>query len=183
MRKKILWVIALLFIITLITRFIEIKAPQTASQKPEIPCSNTGSSPRTETAPASPPLPSCEALISINQEYLRRVKPIFQEKCLSCHGNVEKTPLYSKLPPASWLVNYDIEEAQEHMNMNADYPFYSKRKTVNLEKHLQELREVLEENEMPPWYYKILHWQSGLSTQEEKTILNWVTESEKKLKE
>ncbi len=171
MNKKLLMLLILVFV-GLITRFVEVKAPQTLAPPPN-PCLNPA-------APQDASL-SCEAFKKINETYIAQIKPIFQAKCLACHGNVEKIPLYSKIPPVSWLVLHDIEEAREHFNMSHDYPFYSKRRGVSPAKQFQELQETIEENEMPPWYYLLTHWQSNLSAQEKEKILNWIQESKKTL--
>jgi len=172
MTKKLLGLLILVLI--LLTRFVQVEAPQTLEPSPN-PCTD----PLVGQLDAS--LNYCAAFQKINETYIAQIKPIFQAKCLACHGNVEKIPLYSKIPPVSWLVLDDIEEAREHFNMSHDYPFYSKRRGVSPAKQFQELQETIEENEMPPWYYGTTHWRSGLNAQEKEKILNWIQESKKTL--
>lgn len=118
--------------------------------------------------------PKCSDLRKIQDSYLKLVKPIMKEKCLMCHGNVETFPLYAKVPPVSWLVSHDIMEAKELMDMSYDYPFQGHG---TLKDDLVAIQKVVNENEMPPVKYLLMHWQSSLNKNERKILLEWVRES------
>jgi len=121
---------------------------------------------------------SCQTLEKINKEYLSNIKPIFAVKCLMCHGVPNKVPLYAKIPLTSILIRKNMNEAKEHINMSWNFPFVDPKGPKHT---LEELREVVEINEMPPFIYKTMHWQSGLTAPEKKKILDWVRVSEDKL--
>ncbi|HKY64548.1 MAG TPA: heme-binding domain-containing protein [bacterium] len=101
--------------------------------------------------------------------------PIFSAKCLMCHGVVPKFPLYAKVPPSSWLIRHDMEEAKEHMDMSFGFPFHGKE-AKNPQEALSEVAEVVREDEMPPFIYKIMHWHSSLTDEEKKIILSWTNQ-------
>ena len=174
MKKYFFYFLMLLTLVVLITRFVQVQAPLIEVSKPNFVC-------QPNESPTTPDGARCEIIAQINQNYLKNIKPIFEQKCLMCHGSVATMPLYSKLPGASWLIKSDIEEAKEHLDMSYDYPFYSEKKEMTLLEQFNELRGVIKKNEMPPLIYLTLHWQSRLSNQEKEVIMNWVEESQKLL--
>lgn len=128
-----------------------------------------------EKRPAKTISPSSkEKIAKINELYVKSVKPIFKAKCLDCHGSGKKVPWYYSIPGPKHLMDYDMEEAKEHMDMSNDFPFAGHGSP---KEDLEELEEVIKENEMPPWYYKAVHWSSSPSEEEKKIILEWISES------
>lgn len=166
--KKILIIVLFLLAVILVLRFVEVDAPQDMDPAPALVCRNPGDAPNAN-------VPTCEALKAVGAAYEKNVLPIFAAKCLMCHGVVAKIPLYAELPPTSFLVEHDIEEAKEHVDMSFGFPFYGKDAKTPMEA-LTEVAEVVRENEMPPTIYKIMHWHSSLTTEEKKTILTWANE-------
>lgn len=112
-------------------------------------------------------------LAAINSVYLQNIKPIFQKKCFDCHGGTTKFPWYYKIPGAKQLIDDDIEEAKEHMDMSKDFPFQGHGKPVE---DLKEIAKVMRKNEMPPWRYWIIHWETRLTEEERRLILEWTDE-------
>lgn len=151
MKLKVILIILIGFILT--ARFVFIDAPPFSGSKPAVNAT----------------------LEKINQEYLAKVKPIFQKKCLMCHGVVKKVPLYTVIPPVSFLINHHRKEAKEHLDMRLDYPFLGHDE--DLLKDLDELKEVIEEGEMPPPLYKLMHWSSGITKREKEVIFNWINQA------
>lgn len=150
----------------LITRFIEISTPVQPLQANKCKVGE-----KVEGIP-------CEVLDQINAQYLLSVKPILDAKCAACHGQTEKKPLYTIVPPLSWLTTHNINEAQEHLDMTYDFPFKGKH---SIPDQLEDFQEVITDSEMPPLEYLALHWKSSLSIAESKTILEWIKQSQKSL--
>ena len=115
-----------------------------------------------------------EKLVKINRIYLKKIRPIFQKKCLDCHGTGNKLPWYASIPGPKHLIQYDVTEAKKHMDMSNDFPF-SGHGTP--EDDLKALRKTVEKGDMPPLRYKIMHWNSSLTDEEKKAINEWVAES------
>jgi mono/diheme cytochrome c family protein len=181
---KIKWVVlsgVFAVVVVLITRFVSVDAGGLPLPSREVKCEDVD--------PASyafddAALPRCAVLDAINTDYLRSIKPIFEAKCFSCHGAAASLPLYSKIPPAKWLVDYDLKHAHGHnMDMRYDYPFRADGTNKKHRHDLSEIGEVMREGEMPPWYYLILHWESGLTDVEKDEILRWVQSSRDMLKQ
>lgn len=167
MKLKIILLILIGFVLT--ARFVFIPAPSVSDSKPTVNCiDNT-------KIYDGPSFPYCQSLEKINQEYVSKVKPIFQKKCLMCHGVVKKVPLYTVIPPVSFLINHHRKEAKEHLDMRLDYPFLGHDE--DLLEDLDELKEVIEEGEMPPPLYKLMHWSSGITKKEKEIIFNWINQA------
>lgn len=169
MIKKLFVIFVLVGVATIALRFIETDFTIPANSPPAKKCL-PGDAPGTDSG--GEPLATCAELDAINQAYLKDIKPIFEAKCLMCHGVVSRMPLYAKVPPSSFLVKHDIEEAREHLDMSFDFPFVGKPTDVPQD-GLEEVIEVVQEGSMPPFIYKIMHWHSGLNAEESKKILDW----------
>lgn len=110
----------------------------------------------------------------VNALYLKHVKPIFKEKCLDCHGSGNPLPWYSNIPGPKQLIEEDMREAKKHMDMSEDIPFSGHG---TLKDDLTAIEEVMKDNSMPPFRYKIMHWNSGLSEDEKVSIQKWIEKS------
>ncbi|PIR25216.1 MAG: hypothetical protein COX62_05405 [Deltaproteobacteria bacterium CG_4_10_14_0_2_um_filter_43_8] len=123
---------------------------------------------------------SPSTLQSINLDYQKKVKPIFEAKCFDCHSKNTVYPWYYKVPGIKQLMDSDIEEGLEHMDMTNGFPFAGHHPSA--QKQLEELDEVLEENDMPPLQYKLMHWNSKLTPADKAVILDWIENSTKAIK-
>lgn len=114
----------------------------------------------------------------INETYLKSVKPIFEKKCLDCHGGPTKFPWYYKIPGAKQLIDHDIEESKEHMDLTSPFPFKGHHTP---KEDLESIAKVIEQGEMPPWRYLIMHKETKISAEETVLILKWTQDSIKLL--
>ena len=115
----------------------------------------------------------------INREYLKKIKPIFEKKCLNCHGSNRKLPWYFSVPGPKHLMQYDIREAREHMDMSHDFPFKGHGTAKD---DLEALGKTIKKGNMPPLRYLLLHWDSSLEDFEKIEIEKWINHSLKLLK-
>lgn len=165
--KKILFFLLILVAYILATRFVSIETTSISEQPPPIKCLSEGEA-RTHHAKLTY---SCRTLEAINEEYLKEIKPIFQRKCLMCHGQVQRLPLYTQVWPSSLLVSRNATEAKEEIDMRFNYPFNAGKDPEEVFEHLT---HVVEDGSMPPFIYKVMHWKSGLTTTEAEKILAWI---------
>lgn len=107
---------------------------------------------------------------TINSEYVKSVKTIFEKKCFDCHGNTTQYPWYYKVPGIKQMIDYDVKEAKKHLDMSKNFPFISHTTPL---KDLKSIKEVTEEGDMPPLRYVLGHWNSRLSESEKQSILTW----------
>lgn len=124
-------------------------------------------------APESKDQEWLDRLAQVNESYVRDVKPIFLKKCMDCHSDQTRFPWYSSIPGVEQLIQSDIKEAKEHIDMSKDFPFAGHGEPIE---DLEELLETVNTGSMPPLRYKILHWGSGLTETEKKTIRQWIRE-------
>ena len=113
---------------------------------------------------------------AINEQFQKSVKPIFAAKCAVCHGKVDAMPWYYALPGLRQLMNHHLEEAKEHIDMSSTFPFKSE-KDWSPEKQLEKISDEVQEAEMPPWYFRITHWNAKLTTEEQIAVLEWAKSS------
>ena len=118
-------------------------------------------------------------LQKIDESYQKNIASIFRAKCFDCHGEAQKLRWYYSLPIAKQIMNDDMTEAKEHMDMRGGFPF---KGHGSPQEDLQAILEVTKNNEMPPFRYRMLHWSSKLTKDEQKKITTWVKESLRSLK-
>jgi len=121
-----------------------------------------------------------EMYSNINRQYIDQIKPIFEKKCFDCHVKTTKFPWYYSVPGIKQMIDHDIKEAKEHMDMSKDFPFISHEIPL---KDLESLREIAVKGGMPPLRYIIGHWETRLTDDEKKIIIQWTEISINILKE
>jgi hypothetical protein len=94
---------------------------------------------------------------------------LLQRACYDCHSNETRWPWYASVAPASWLVAWDVHEARSHMNFSSWGDYAPKKRRHKLE----ELIEMIDEDEMPLWYYRPLHPDARLTEAERAQLVAW----------
>ena len=94
---------------------------------------------------------------------------ILKKSCFDCHSNETKWPWYSYIAPVSFLIAHDVHEAREHLNFSAMSRYGVKR----WNKKLANIREEIEEKDMPLPIYLFLHKNARLTSSEVKAISDW----------
>ena len=131
-----------------------------------------------EESPGSEPQPTIHELTAqqdsifslINSQY-QAVKPIFEQSCFDCHSEYTDYPWYHSLPIIKGILDGHIEEAREYVDLSPDFPFEGKGTTLEI---LGEIREVIEEEEMPLLSYRLLHWGSLIDGAERDSVFTWI---------
>jgi len=133
-----------------------------------------------EVKPAEVSNISPEALVRINTSYLQKVKPLFERACFDCHSDRTEYPWYFSIPGIKQLMNDHIAEGVRHLDLSKDYPFKGGKK--GLKHDLEEIWETIENGEMAPLYYRIMHSHGRYSAEDKQIIKSWVEESMKEFK-
>ncbi len=115
---------------------------------------------------------------TISASYNLTIKPIFQKSCYDCHSSTTTYPWYSKIPGPKQLMESDMAEAKVHLDLSNGFPFKGHGTPMS---DLEAIGEEVAEGEMPPWRYRIMHWNSGLTDDEKQKIKAWVDYSLKLL--
>ena len=109
--------------------------------------------------------PPVEEEITVSPE----VKAILKRACFDCHSNETIWPGYSRVAPVSWLLAWDVGEGREELNFST-WNRYSQKKRNKI---IKEIREEVEEGEMPPWFYLPLHPDALLSEDDRSVLRAW----------
>ena len=86
-------------------------------------------------------------------------KKVLLAKCVDCHSNETRWPIYARIPPGSWLIERDVMEGRKHMNLSTWDELTPERREVLQSKILHEAKS----GEMPPLQYRMVHWDAKLS--------------------
>ncbi|WP_414718365.1 cytochrome-c peroxidase [Thaumasiovibrio subtropicus] len=98
---------------------------------------------------------------------------IADKGCQYCHSQDSDMPFYAKMPVASQLMDADIRQGLRHFDI---VPLLENMATGNKisEVDLAKIDGVLNDGSMPPTRYLAMHWRSSLSTQDKKTLQDWI---------
>jgi len=102
------------------------------------------------------------------------VVAVLERACYDCHSNETVWPAYSRIAPISWFVADHVHEAREDVNYST-WDRYTGEKLAEL---LEETWEEVEEGEMPPKSYLLLHSDAQLSDADRALIRSWAGSSE-----
>ncbi len=83
--------------------------------------------------------------------------------CYDCHSNQTIWPWYSNVAPFSWLIQRDVDEGRRRLNFTT---WGQGRMEVDRSSRL------IQEGEMPPFYYIMLHPSAKLSSAEQQALIN-----------
>jgi len=97
------------------------------------------------------------------------VNSIIQTSCTDCHSNSTNYPWYNKIAPASWFLAQHVKKGKEHLNFS-EWTAYNKDQKEHI---LKNLKEVLNEREMPIKSYVLVHKELGLSENQYQILYDW----------
>jgi hypothetical protein len=106
------------------------------------------------------------------------VAKILARSCQDCHSDRTRWPWYSRIPPASWMLNNDVAAARSHM----DFSRWSKYSLDDKRQTLTEVAAELRTNQMPPGRYLLMHPDARLSADEIALISKWTRNERHKLR-
>ena len=98
---------------------------------------------------------------------------ILQTSCFDCHSNYTNYPWYTNIQPIGWWLNHHVDEGKEELNFSEFESYSLKRKLHKLE----EIKEMVEEGEMPLSSYTLIHGDTKLSPEQKEILYTWVTET------
>ena len=98
------------------------------------------------------------------------VNKIIQTSCADCHSNSTIYPWYNEIAPASWYLAQHVKEGKEHLNFS-EWTTYNKDQKEHL---LKDIKEVLNEREMPLKSYLLIHKDAKLTENQYQILYDWV---------
>ena len=97
------------------------------------------------------------------------VRQILSASCYDCHSNNTNYPWYFSVQPVAWWLNDHIEEGKEHLNFD-EFSSYSPRRQF---RKFEQIKEEVEENEMPLESYTLMHPNAELSPEKVQKLVLW----------
>jgi mono/diheme cytochrome c family protein len=91
-----------------------------------------------------------------------RTRELFFAACQDCHSNETAWPWYGAIAPVSWLVRWDVDEGRSHFNVSE----WGRTKNQG-----DEAAEMVQEGEMPLWYYLPAHPEARLTAAEKAELI------------
>jgi mono/diheme cytochrome c family protein len=91
-----------------------------------------------------------------------QTRAMFFRACGDCHSNETAWPWYSRIAPVSWLVARDVKEGRQKLNVS---------EWGMQDNEADDVREVIENGSMPPWFYLPMHPEARLSAQEKQDLI------------
>jgi Haem-binding domain len=92
-----------------------------------------------------------------------QTRDMAKKACFDCHSNETVWPWYSNIAPVSWLAYRDVAEGRRRMNFS-DWNNYHLREAG-------ELSSAINEGEMPPIQYLLMHTAARLTGVEKKQLI------------
>ena len=97
------------------------------------------------------------------------VAGVLAHACVNCHSEKTQWPWYSRVAPVSWLVENDVKHAREHLNLSR----WDGLQEVDQRMLLTAIATVIENHEMPPHRYVVLHPEAKLSADDAVRVIEW----------
>lgn len=107
-----------------------------------------------------------------------KVAALLRASCYDCHSNETKWPWYSHVAPVSWLVVSDVNDGRRKLNFS-DWPQTFPDRAA---RRLDAISEMVDEKEMPPGKYTIIHKDARLSAADRKVLSDWADAESNKVR-
>ncbi|HWZ52483.1 MAG TPA: heme-binding domain-containing protein [Granulicella sp.] len=82
-----------------------------------------------------------------------QVSTMLHQSCYNCHSEQGERPWYSKLWPASVLLEKDVDDARARL----DFSEWDRLSPEMSKIRLLDSCRMMKENKMPVWYYRPMH--------------------------
>ncbi|MFQ3631160.1 heme-binding domain-containing protein [Roseiflexus sp.] len=92
-----------------------------------------------------------------------QTRALFFRACADCHSNETTWPWYSNIAPASWLITRDVTQGRAEFNVS---------EWGRPDNDGDDAAKLVQNGEMPPWFYLPLHPEANLSPVERQQLIN-----------
>lgn len=102
------------------------------------------------------------ATVSEPQWSSPEARALVKQNCFQCHSNETNWTWYSNIAPASWLIQWDVNEARQQFNFSD---------LNNKPGEVDEMIEEIQGGGMPPAQYTLFHPSAKLTAQEKQDLI------------
>ena len=103
---------------------------------------------------------------------------LLHSACYDCHSDETKWPWYSHIAPVSRLVANDVTRGRERLNFS-DWPQALPERAA---KRLERISEEVDDRDMPPAKYTLLHPEARLTAGQREQLMHWADQEAARLK-
>ena len=90
-------------------------------------------------------------------------RALAQRACFDCHSNLTDWPWYSRVAPASWIVQSDVDSGRDRFDFSEwDRPQHA---------DAEQMARAIRGGSMPPWFYAIAHSDARLDPEEKDALV------------
>jgi hypothetical protein len=107
-----------------------------------------------------------------------QIATLLHSACYDCHSDETKWPWYSRVAPVSWLVADDVTRGRERLNFS-EWP---RDLPERVAKRLERISEEVDDQEMPPAKYTLLHPEARLTAGQREQLIHWADQEAARLK-
>jgi hypothetical protein len=107
-----------------------------------------------------------------------RTLTLFQRACQNCHSENTQWPWYSRIPPVSWMIKKDVDDARSRANFSK----WDSYRPDEQEDLLTRIGAAARTGQMPLPRYALLHREAVLTSQEHQQLYEWSRAEKKRLK-
>ncbi|MFH1524141.1 MAG: heme-binding domain-containing protein [Chloroflexota bacterium] len=97
-----------------------------------------------------------------------QTRSLAKRACFDCHSNETAWPWYSYVAPVSWLIYNDVMEGRSTMDFS---------EWNHSQVGAGEIAEVIQEGEMPPATYLLMHPPARLTNAEKQQLITGMSNS------
>ena len=103
---------------------------------------------------------------------------LLQRSCQNCHSESTQWPWYSRIPPVSWMIAKDVNDARRQVNFSY-WDSYAEGQQEDL---LTRIGAMVRTGRMPLPRYTLLHREAVLTPQEREQLYEWTKAERKRLR-
>ena len=115
-----------------------------------------------------------DSVYAIAQQGYATVRPAFERGCYDCHSAQTHYPWYYKLPLVKSKIDGDIRQARRQVDFTDGFPFKSRGMPADA---LDAIRDEITSGDMPPWEYRLFHWDAKPAGAEADSVSAWIERS------
>jgi len=115
-----------------------------------------------------------DSIYTAIQHGFTAVRPILEKGCFDCHSTKTYYPWYYRIPIIKGEIDSDIRRARKRLDMTNGFPFRGYGFPAG---DLDAIRDEITSGDMPPWGYRIFHWNARPSRAEADSVYAWIGRS------
>lgn len=110
--------------------------------------------------------------------YRKKVKPLIEKNCLSCHGDYHLDTWYRDMFIVEGIIQDHMKEAKQNLDLTDDFNFKGKGSQSDI---YWSIARSIEMDRMPPYYFKYPHLDLQFSEEDKNFLIKWFKDKSKEL--